>query len=161
MFNVKKLSVVRAEWKERPVWHGLTTDRAKAAYLWLREENPVYRRFLAMHEEHLREVETGVCTKHYIPTAKLLLHMDGVEAAARPVLYPHHAYGDSDLKSRLCGVHLRPNQVPNMKQSFLRKALSPCVAYNHDALLIFLIHDIAVARRASFSIGLNKNVLCK
>ena len=155
VYNVKKLSVVRAEWKEEPVWHGLTTDRAKAAYLWLREENPVYRRFLAMHEDHLREVETGVCTKHYIPTAKLLLQLDGVETAARPVLYPHHAFGDSDLKSRLCGVHLKPNQVPNMRQSFLRKALSPCAAYNQDPLLIFLIHDIAVARSASFNIGLN------
>ena len=118
VYNVKKLSVVRAEWKEEPVWHGLTTDRAKAAYLWLREENPVYRRFLAMHEDHLREVETGVCTKHYIPTAKLLLQLDGVETAARPVLYPHHAFGDSDLKSRLCGVHLKPNQGTEHETEF-------------------------------------------
>ena len=146
VFNYKKLSVIRAEWKKLPVRDKLPTGRAQAAYNWFCKEHPVYRNFIRRHDEHLRKMANDPSIKIYIPTAQLLLHLDGIEIASRPLLYPHHAYGDSDLRSRLRGVHIRPAQVPNMKLGFLRKALSPCVGYNMDPKLIFLLHDMALSR---------------
>ena len=52
----------------------------------------------------------------WFQTAQLLLNEDGIEVAARPVLYPHHSFGDSDMLKRLRGVHLESDQLPNMKQ---------------------------------------------
>ena len=82
----------------------------------------------------------------WFQTAQLLLNEDGIEVAARPVLYPHHSFGDSDMLKRLRGVHLESDQLPNMKQSFLRKCQSSCTAYSSSPELVFLIHDIAMAR---------------
>ena len=144
--NYKKLSVVRAEWRSGRVEDSLPTDRARAAYAWLLRENPTYGRFIGKHEQYLQDVASGRVVAKYIPTARLLLHEDGIEVAARPWLYPHECFGDSDLKRRLFGVHLAATQLPNIKRAYLRKCLSRCLAYNNDPLLIFLIYDIYMAR---------------
>jgi hypothetical protein len=106
MSNTKKLSVVRAEWSRLSVRTSLPTERAKAAYDFLTANNPTYRSFVQRHEAFLH----GNPGNYTIPTAELLLRMDGVEVACRPHLYPHHAYGDSDCRSRLLGLHLLEHQ---------------------------------------------------
>ena len=80
-----------------------------------------------------------------IPPARLRLHSDGIEVADRPLMYPQAAFGDTDLRSRLLGVHLRTGQLPNIKTSFLRQCMSRCAAYNTDPLLLSLIYDISHA----------------
>ena len=147
VFNYKKTSVIRAEWKPYRIETKLPTPRARAAYQWFLE-HPVYRKYITMHEAYLRQKASDPSTPVYIQTARLLLHSDGIEVAARPLLYPQSCYGDSDLRSRLLGVHLATKQLPNIKTSFLRKCLSLCVAYNTDPLLLFLIYDIAVCRNS-------------
>ena len=82
----------------------------------------------------------------WFTTMRLLLEEEGIEVAARPILYPHHSFGDTDMKQRLRAVHLNEEQVVNMKQSFLRKCQSSCASYMTDVELIFLIHDVAMAR---------------
>eukprot|EP00959_Pyramimonas_sp_CCMP1952_P387241 8115387-Pyramimonas_sp.AAC.1 len=59
--------------------------------------------------------------------------MPGVEAAARPVLYPTSAFGDSDLRPRLRALNLAAeNGKPSIKASFMRKLCRRCVAYQTD-----------------------------
>ena len=56
----------------------------------------------------------------WIYTAELLLRMPGVEAAARPVLYPTSAFGDSDLRPRLLALkHASESSDPSLKASFI------------------------------------------
>ena len=77
-----------------------------------------------------------------------MIQMPCVEAAARPLLYPRSAFGDSDIRERLLELgHLLPAQLPAMRLSFLRKALSRCRAYAKDYLLQILIYDVAKARQ--------------
>ena len=83
-----------------------------------------------------------------------MLDYDGIEVAARPILYPHPAFGDSDMRSRLVGSHVAQSQNPSTKASVLRKCLSRCVAYNHDVLWLFLLHDIIMARNSVSMISL-------
>ena len=74
------------------------------------------------------------------------LDFDGIEVAARPILYPYAAFGDSDVRRRLLGQHLGRSQLPSLKRGFLRKCLSLRTAYATDVLLIFLLYDIYMAR---------------
>ena len=152
--NYKKASVVRAEWKRRRVWDGLPTARARAAYRWLVKENVTYRKFIERHDEKLQEAAGKADYPFYIPTAELLLRSAGIEVAARPVLYPRRAYGDSDIRERLGGYRIKEAQRPQPKASYLRKCLSPCAAYHQDLMLIFLLYDIGTARQIMGTIAL-------
>ena len=149
--NWKKLSLIRCRWRLVDVEQSLTTPVGRAAFRWYRDHHPVYAKYLDRHRQWLRD-RVGVVgdgegrQSVWFTTMRLLLEEEGIEVAARPILYPHHSFGDTDMKQRLRGVHLDEGQVTNMKQSFLRKCQSPCVAYMSDAELIFLIHDVAMAR---------------
>ncbi len=78
------------------------------------------------------------------------MKMPGVEAAARPLLYPHAAYLDTDLRYRLGALGLSgDHQHLSMNQSFLRKLLSRCRAYSEDFMLAFLLYDISKAHQVS------------
>ena len=145
-FNYKKTSVVRAEWKPYAIKDKFPSARARAAYDWFMETHPVYQHYHALQTWHLQQRAIDPSTPKYIQTARLLLHSDGIEVAARPLLYPRSAYGDSDLRYRLLGMHLKMSQLPNMKASYLRKCLSRCASYNTDPKLLFLIYDIATCR---------------
>ena len=51
-------------------------------------------------------------------------------------------------------MHAKPTQLLSTKSSFLRKALSECVGYNTDPLLIFLLYDTALARSTMAKLAL-------
>ena len=123
----------------------LRTPHARAAYAYLLEHNQGYAHYAA---EHGRLVEAGFPHGRAISTYGLMMKMPGVEVAVRPHLYPHSAYGDTDLRERLRELGLsREGQQLSVKNAFLRKALSRCKAYAEDFLLAFLIYDIAKAKQ--------------
>ena len=101
--NIKKKSVVRAEYIRRdPRDRGFPTQRAKAAFEYLMASNATYAHYHGLLLDKLfreeRNHRAGDPMTWYIPTSQLLLHMHGIEVAAYPVLYPHGAYGDTDIK---------------------------------------------------------------
>ena len=106
----------------------VTTDRGRAALRWFIEDRPIYRRYYEQHVRVLRDHGADPSLPRCISTPKLLLDMDGVEVAARPMLYPHFAFGDSDLRSRVSGAHVKQSQNLSMKASVLRKCTSRCLA---------------------------------
>ena len=55
--NYKKTSLCRAEWKKAAVEPNLRTERSKAAYTWLLENNPTYARYISRHNEILASDE--------------------------------------------------------------------------------------------------------
>jgi len=156
VYNVKKVSVIRADWKKRPIRENCPTVRAKAAYDWLFRFNPTYTAYVEKHKNKLREAAENPGFKFYIPTAELLLNSDGIEVAARPILYPRQAYGDSDLRMRFEG-RLKDAQRPSAKGSYLRKCMSQCAAYATDFMLLFLISDVATARQTMSKISTAEN----
>ena len=78
----KKLSLRKAFWRQRDVKLDLSLA-AKSAFDWLRKNNPTYERLLQTHRS-LLQTRVGQEQQRVIPTAQLLLHMPGVEVAARP-----------------------------------------------------------------------------
>lgn len=145
--NYKKLSVVRAEWRKSSTTSRLLTAKSVAAYKWLMSNNSTYKRFQEHHLQIIRENQTKDKPIWFIATSYLLLHLDGVEVAARPVLYARSSMGDTDLKGRLGSLgHIEGHQLPSIKTSFMRKYLSRCYDYSRDFLLLCLIYDIALAR---------------
>ena len=145
--NKKKKSVVRGEWIKTPVSSRVNTEKTKAAYLWLLANNATYKRLHDLHLQHLKAHQEDQTTPWFIATSFLLLHMDGVEVAARPVLYARSSFGDTDIKPRLMSLgHINEKQLPSIKTSFLRKYLSRCADYANDYLLFCLLHDISLAR---------------
>ena len=141
-FNYKKLSVVRVEWLPQPISSRKLTVRARAAFRYY-QQHPTYARYLSFYEQWRSSGDPQRKWK----TAYTLLNADGVEVAIRPILYPHHSYGDSDQRSRLCGVHINENQQLHMRHGLLRKLMSPCLAYQLDVKWMFLVMDIMSARR--------------
>ena len=76
------------------------------------------------------------------------MKMPGVEAAARPLLYPHSAFVDTDLRDRLRALGLSTSkQHLSIRDSFLHKALSRCRACSEDFMLAFLLYDIHKAHQ--------------
>ena len=148
VFNYKKLSVIRAEWRRARPDDVALTDKARAALSWFKHDHPTYAALYAQHQQVLASHAQDSSLPWYILTPRLLLDMDGVEVAARPILYPHFSYGDSDMRSRLVGTHVGAGQTLSMKASILRKCMSSCTAYQSDVLWIFLMHDIVMARNA-------------
>ena len=105
--NMKKLSVVKAIWKDQVITENLLpTTKAKAAFRWLKENNWVYKRFVEV--EHIEAIKNPPL---YIPTAKLLLHMHGIECAARPLLYPTPAYLDTMPREIRFGTAMSEGQL--------------------------------------------------
>ena len=73
--------------------------------------------------------------------------MQGLEVAAWPILYPWARYGDTDIRARLVdGGSGTESQHYSGKQSFIRKLLSRCKAYEQVPNLIFYLHDVFFAR---------------
>ena len=126
-FNYKKMSVVRVEWLLPPMAQRPMTTRSSAAYRFFMA-HPTYARYARMYEEWRRAGDGSRKWK----TAYTLLQADGVEVAIRPILYPHHAYGDSDQRSRLEGVHITQAQQLHMRHGLLRKLTSACLGYHMD-----------------------------
>jgi len=145
--NMKKKSVVRAEWRKESTESRLRTARSRAAHTWLLHNNETYKQLQEQHAKVLQEARTNAKHTWFIPTAFLLLHMEGVEVAARPVLYARSSFGDTDIKSRLSKLgHLLPHQLPSLKGSFMKKCSSRIYDYHRDFLLLCLLYDIGLAR---------------
>ena len=141
-FNYKKLSVVRVEWLAESVSMRSLTVRPRAAFRYY-QRHPTYAHYLRLYEQWR---SSGVSDRRW-KTAYTLLNADGAEVAIRPILYPHHAYGDSDQRSRLVGVHIKQAQQLHMRHGLMRKLMSPCLAYRLDVKWLFLMMDILSARR--------------
>ena len=88
-----------------------------------------------------------------IRTSTLLLHMDGVEVAAFPILYPRPSFGDTNMRERGC---LQEGAENSIVTSHMRKLLSSCTGYMLQPRLTFLIHDIAMARRLTAAIHVSE-----
>ena len=145
--NYKKKSVVRADWIKSSTPARLQNSKATAAYKWLMSSNATYKRFQEQHSQILEGNKDKDNPVWFIATSYLLLHMDGVEVAARPVLYARSSMGDTDLRGRLGSLgHMESHQLASIKSSFMRKYLSRCYDYSKDFLLLCLIYDIALAR---------------
>ena len=143
--NLKKLSVIRAEWSATTVRASVQSPMAKAAFQFLLAHNEAYAAYV---REHDLLVQAGFPHGRKIPTYALLMKMPGVEAAARPWLYPQTGFNDTDLRERLRELGLSGDkQQLSVRASFLRKALSRCKAYSEDFLLAFLIYDVAKAKQ--------------
>ena len=154
VWNYKKMSVIRAEWRRQRPDDAMTTDMGRAALRWFKHDHPTYARYYAQHQKVLADHVSHPSLPWYILTPRLLLDMDGIEVAARPILYPHFAFGDSDLRTRMAGTHVSDCQTLSMKASLLRKCLSRCLAYRTDVLWTFLVHDIVMARNCSSMISM-------
>ena len=71
--------------------------------------------------------------KFWIKTDRLLLHMPGVEVAARPVLYPLESYADTHHYIRLSAIErIKQNGCASIKTSFMRKALCRIFDYSQN-----------------------------
>lgn len=145
--NMKKKSVVRGEWCKTSTTARLCSTKSTAAYNWLLANNTTYKELQDLHGKELSEASKNPKYTWFLPTSFLLLHLHGVEVAARPVLYARCSLADTDLKSRLTRLgHLQINQLPSIKSGFMRKYLSRCYHYTTDFLLLCLIYDVALAR---------------
>lgn len=123
-FNLKKTGVATAHWRRQDVETALSANAA-AAFQWLMSYNNIYRRYIVQHRALLAARPRAGW--FVVPTAQLLLHMPGVEVAARPWLYPLPELADTDLRARLCALgQITQSQKPSMKTSWTRKLLSPC-----------------------------------
>ena len=86
-----------------------------------------------------------------------MLNSPGIEVAARPILYPRTAFGDTDVGERLRNIGLTTHkEKPSPKTSFARKRESRCISYSTDFMLLSLIHDITLARQISAAINIAK-----
>ena len=106
------------------------------------------------HNRTLKSISRMAEPKYWIRTSDLLLHYDGVEAAAFPVLYQRASFGDTNLRSRKC---LEEGAENSIVTSHVRKLLSPCTGYMLQPKLTFLMHDIAMARRLTAAIKVSED----
>ena len=133
------------EVSECSVKDSVQSPMARAAFQFLLSHNQAYA---ATVREHELLVQSGFPKGRKIPTYALLMKMPGVEAAARPWLYPQSGFNDTDLRERLRELGLSgEKQQLSVRASFLRKALSRCKAYSEDFMLAFLIYDVAKAKQ--------------
>ena len=73
--------------------------------------------------------------------------MNGLEVADWPIFYPWARYGDTDVRARLAeGGSGTDKRHYSGKQSFIRKLLSRCRAYEQEPSLAFYLHDCFYAR---------------
>ena len=149
--SMKKLSVVRAEWRDRPLQELPRSSRAAAAFEWLLQNNATYKSFVDNHTVLCNgEVRDRDPKWKHIRTANLLLQQAGIEVAVRPWLYPWASYGDSDISMRLKALHrIKDNAKPSLRASWERKTTSRCASYPADFKLQCLLYDIAMARTIS------------
>ena len=112
----------------------------------MRANNPIYRRYDDQLTDLFNNTSTDKYNDYHFRTADLLLQSDGVEVAAFPTLYPRQCFADTDLKSRRRRPFLPETAQPNIKASFLKKCQSRCAAYWKNVDLVFLLHDVALAR---------------
>ena len=158
--NRQKTHVVRAVWKRQSVAETVAASpQLHAAYTWLMQNNATYAHYIGEHNRLLQE-HSGDATAEWrwVRTCDLLLHMPGVEVAARPWLYPRPAFGDSDLKRRLVELgRIGERSKPSMKASWVRKLTSKVSSYQADFPLFCLLHDIALAKQISSVVAVAKD----
>ncbi|CAK0876318.1 unnamed protein product, partial [Prorocentrum cordatum] len=85
-----------------------------AAVEWLTANNHLHRHYRALRQDALAGGET------YIRTARCLLHLGGIEVAARPHLHPRPAFADTGIKKRLQEGGWEAG-TPPVKRSIMRK----------------------------------------
>ena len=74
-----------------------STIKAKAARLWLYENNMTYRKYYDLHRSILNDFNSTHPSRRmelYEPTHSLLMKLPGIEVAAWPILYPWSRYGE-------------------------------------------------------------------
>ena len=122
------------------------TPRARAAYEWLMEHNATYAHWQGKHQEAMLK-GPHPAHKHVFQTWNLLLHSPGIEVAAFPLLYPQPSFGDTDVRERLMKLNwISESAKPSIGFSYLKKVTSPCMSYAQEAKLLFLLHDIQLAK---------------
>ena len=96
-------SIARGRWEATLAEDRCASAKAKAARLWLYENNMTYRQFYDLHRSILRNFKAGNRDSLYEKTSVLLADksMRGLEVAAWPILYPWSRYGDTDGRARL------------------------------------------------------------
>ena len=122
--------------------------------------NTTYARYVAAHHKVMAHTDRTDPQWATTMTTQLLLHMPGVEVAARPWLYPTADYSDSDLRSRLLAAdRITERQRPSIKASWMRKVRSRYgMAYESDFHLWCLLYDVALARQISSVVSIADNL---
>jgi len=146
-YNWKKLGISRAKWKEPSMDARQLTPKARSAYEWLMNHNATYAAWQKKHEDAMR---AGPHLQHgYVfQTWDLLLHSPGIEVAAFPALYPQTSFGDTDARDRLLDRGwIEPASRTSIGYSYMKKLTSPCLSYAQDAKLMFLMHDVHMAKQ--------------
>ena len=97
--------------------------------------------------EHEKEVRANFPKGRKIPTYALLVKMPGVEAAARPVLYPHSAFNEN----LLLGKRKKPVAItePLIVKLALKSKLMSMYFPNREELSFLLVLALPNASRMS------------
>ena len=148
--TLKKWGISRAEWRRTPIEPDPRNVKLVAAFAWLKANNRTYADWVEKHEEFLKDQERYSVPRYWWRTSDLLLHRDGVEVAAFPILYPRACFGDTNMKD--LGL-IDEDCEKSIFTNHLRKLLSPCAAYVMQPLLTFLLYDIGMARRLTLALS--------
>ena len=148
-YNWKKMNIASGKWTELPMAERQLTKRAEAAYDWLMT-NETYASW------QLAAMTAGPHKDHgYVFQTWNLLHSPGIEVAAFPLLYPQSSFGDTNLKDRLVEKNwIGANAKPFIGFSYLKKITSPCMSYANEPKLMFLLHDVKMAKQIMLKVSL-------
>ena len=121
------------------------------------ENNATYARWLGKHQEAMLKGPHPV-RKHVFQTWNLLLHGPGIEVATFPLLYPQPSFGDTDVRERLKKLNwIGDSAKPSIGFSFLQKVTLLCLSYAQEAKLLFLLHDIQLAKSIMQKLAMAEN----
>ena len=156
-YNWKKPGIVRGRWKDKAMKDRDMTARARAAYEWLMENNATYAHWQRKHEDATLK-GPDAAHGYVFHTWNLLLHSPGVEVAAFPLLYPQPSFGDTDVRERLMELSwISDTAKPSIGFSYMKKVTSPCLSYAQEATLLFLLHDVQLAKSIEQKLRMAEN----
>ena len=98
-YTLKKTRLTRAEWTRHEINERIfDCAKLKAAYVWLRDNNPTYAEWVQRQNAALRTMQQTGDYRYWIPHHEVFLHCHGIEVAAWPVLYARSCFGDTNHK---------------------------------------------------------------
>jgi hypothetical protein len=150
-FNYKKVGLSRAWFGKQLVKEeALPTERAKAAYRFLMQQNKFYRQFWELHAARL---ETSASL--HITSYDLFIVFVGVEAAIFPVLYPTTEF--SDTGSRIQDWEYSSLHTDKHNEEIIRSDVQGCTCLQTCCMQLpkltiklVLLHEKAIRSLGTF-----------
>ena len=142
--NWKKTGLSRAYFaKERVCVDLMPTDRAKAAYVFLVDNNVFYKSFGEEQAERLRK---GASLN--VSSYDLFINTPGIECAMFPWLYPTSDFTDTGIREHYeARTDDESNRVYSIGFSYTRKVLSSVRVYGEQRDLPFFLYERQNAHR--------------